>query len=326
MIEFLWPAFFCLIPLPWIIYKYLPESKSHTSTSLLVPDLSDFNGFEPEFRKPTSKIAFVFLIWLLLLTAAARPQRIGKIIPIPQSGRDVMLAVDLSGSMQTKDFKINGTYTDRLSALKLVVGEFIERRKGDRIGLILFGSQAYLQTPLTFDTETVKQLLSESSIGLAGNETAIGDAIGLAVKQLKNGSQSSRVLILLTDGKNNAGELSPEKAVEIAARNQLKIHTVAIGTKERRIQTPFGAQNIIVNDIDEKSLQSIAEKTHGHYFRAYDTQDLIRIYDDIDQLESIEHSNQYYRQVEEIYYLPLLAALILSGILMSVETILRWRT
>jgi len=324
MIEFAWPYLFLLIPLPWLIYKCVPESKSQKYVALNIPELGDFDCFETTPNKPKIKTGMVFFIWLLLLTSAARPQWIGKTIEIPQSGRDVMLAVDLSGSMQLKDFKINGKFTDRLSALKFIVSDFIDRRKGDRIGLILFGSNAYLQAPLTFDTATVKQLLLEASIGLAGNETAIGDAIGLAVKQLKSSSHSSRVLILLTDGKNNAGELTPDKAAEIASHEKLKIHTVAIGSKERRVQTVFGIQNIgSGSDIDEKSLKSISEKTGGQYFRAYNTQELIQIYDYINRLESIERTNQHFRPIEEVYYWPLLAAIILSGILLGYESLLR---
>ena len=216
---------------------------------------------------PKLKTAFVFLIWLLLLTSGARPLWVGKIVEVPQSGRDLMLAVDLSGSMQTKDFEINGQFTDRLTALKLIASDFIERRKGDRIGLILFGTNAYLQTPLTFDIATVKQLLMEAAVGLAGKETAIGDAIGLAVKQLRDSPQASRVLILLTDGNNNAGELTPEKAAEIASHEKLKIHTVAIGSKEMLVPTIFGNKRVNPSaGIDEKALNLVAEKTGGNIF------------------------------------------------------------
>lgn len=327
MIEFVWPYLFLLIPLPWIIYKFLPESKVQKHVALTIPDLDDFHSFESLSHKPKAKTGMLFLIWLLLVTAAARPQWIGEAIEIPQSGRDVMLAVDLSGSMQLQDFKINGKYTDRLSALKLIVSDFIERRKGDRIGLILFGSNAYLQAPLTFDIATVKQLLNESFIGLAGNETAIGDAIGLAIKQLRNSAQESRVLILLTDGKNNAGELTPEKASEIAVQEKLKIHTIAIGSKNLRNHSVFGMARINPgSEIDETSLKSIAKKTGGQYFRAYNTQELIQIYKHINQLERIEQKSHYYRPTEEIYYWPVLLALALTGILMSYESVLRWQS
>lgn len=326
MIEFVWPYVFLLLPLPWFVYKFFPPSQFNEHAALRVPELSDFDHFQQNSSStiPKLRTSFVFFIWLLLLTSAARPQWVGKIIEIPQSGRDLMLAVDLSGSMQTKDFEINGQITDRLTALKLIASDFIERRKGDRVGLILFGTNAYLQTPLTFDLATVKQLLMETTVGLAGKETAIGDAIGLAVKQLRDSPQASRVLILLTDGNHNAGELTPEKAAEIASHVKLKIHTVAIGAKEMLIHTFFGTKRVNPSaDIDEKALKEVAEKTGGKYFRAYDTKDLVQIYQYIDDLESIERTNQYYRPTEEMYHWPLLFALICVGMLMGYEWIMR---
>lgn len=321
MIEFAWPYAFLLIPLPWIIYKLLPPSTFNKQAALRVPDLHDFHHFQQRsfLSSPKFKTLFVFLIWLALLTSAARPQWIGNMVEIPQSGRDLMLAVDLSGSMQIKDFEINDQHTDRLTALKLIVSDFIDRRKGDRIGLILFGSQAYLQTPLTFDIATVKQLLMESSVGLAGNETAIGDAIGLAVKQLRDTPQESRVLILITDGNHNTGELLPEKAAEIAAHEKLKIHSIAIGAKQMVVQTFFGPKQIANSDIDEKTLQMVAEKTGGQYFRAYNTSELVKIYQFIDQLESIKQTSQFYRPTDEIYHWPLGLAMIGFGLLMCNE-------
>lgn len=328
MIEFAWPYTFILIPLPWLVYKSLPPSHFNKNAALRVPDLHDFNHFQQQsFNSlPKFKIFFALIVWFALITSAARPQWIGEMVQIPQSGRDLMLAVDLSGSMQMKDFEVNGQYTDRLTALKLIVGDFIERRKGDRIGLILFGSQAYLQTPLTFDTATVKQLLMESAVGLAGNDTAIGDAIGMAVKHLRNSPQNSRVLILITDGNHNTGELMPEKAAEIAAHEKLKIHTIAIGAKQMVVQTIFGAKNVANSDIDEKTLKMVAEKTGGQYFRAYNTNELVKIYHFIDQLESIKQSNQFYRPTEEIYYWPLLMAMMGFGMLLSNEWFMRRQT
>lgn len=319
MIEFAWPYLFLLLPLPWIVYKLVPAYKMPETAALRIPELADFTGFQSASASsiPLLKSSLLFLIWCALLTSAARPQWIGDRIEIPQSGRDLMLAVDLSGSMQLPDFEINGKAVDRLTALKWIANDFIEKRKGDRIGLILFGSQAYLQAPLTFDTATVKQLLSESAVGLAGTDTAIGDAIGLAVKQLKNTPESSRVLILLTDGNNNAGELKPEKAAEIASHIHLKIYTVAIGSNEARIQTPFGTQRI-KSDIDEKTLMMVAEKTGGQYFRAYNTKELVQIYQHIDKLEKIEATKHYYRPTDEMYHWPLAAALIASGMVLLI--------
>ncbi len=318
MIQFAWPYIFLLAPLPWVVYKLLPASNFNRNAPLKVPELADFSGFNYPSPKAINhiKTLLALVFWLALLTAAARPQWVGKIVDIPQSGRDLMLAVDLSGSMQTEDFQLNGKRLDRLTASKRVAGEFIDKREGDRIGLILFGSRAYIQTPLTFDLETVKQLLMESAVGLAGNETAIGDAIGLAIKQLRDSPQASRVLILLTDGNNNAGELTLEKAAEIASHSQLKIHTVAIGAKEMLVQTFFGTRQVNPSaEIDEEGLKLVAQKTGGKYFRAYNTQELAQIYQEIDQLEKVERSNQSYRPTEEMYQWPLMVAFLAFGTL-----------
>lgn len=313
MIEFAWPYLFLLIPLPWLAFKLLPPCQQGETAQLRIPAFSDFSSFQsPQATSTFSKFkaVVIFFIWLALLTAGARPQWIGKPVELPQSGRDLMLAVDLSLSMQNPDFEINGKTIDRLSATKLIAGDFIERRQGDRIGLILFGTQAYLQTPLTFDVATVKQLLMETVVGLAGSETAIGDAIGLAVKHLRDRPKASRVLVLLTDGNNNSGELTPEKAAELAANEGLKIHTIAIGSKQKSPQSLLGARLMMnVGEIDEKALKLVAEKTGGEYFRAYNSQELAQIYRHIDQVELHEQANQYYRPIQEMYNWPLGLAL-----------------
>jgi len=314
MIEFAWPYLFLLIPCPWVIYRCLPPLPSGGDRPLKIPDPDDIACFQTPSLLQRFPF-FPFFIWLALLTSAARPQWLGKSVEIPQNGRDLMLAVDLSGSMQIEDFEINGRFVDRLTALKWIAGDFIERRKGDRIGLILFGTHAYLQTPLTFDLPTTRQLLNEAVVGLAGNETAIGEAIGLAVKQLRDSPSNSRVLILLTDGNNNAGELTPEKAAEIASHAHLKIHTIAIGAKEMLVQTLFGPQRVNPSaNIDETSLKNVAEKTGGEYFRAYNTEELARIYQHIDRLEAVERDSHFYRPREELYAWPLWVAVISSAL------------
>ena len=169
-----------------------------------------------------------------------------------------------------------------------------------------------MQAPPTFDTKTVFQLLTESEIGLAGNGTAIGNAIALAIKQLQKSAASSRVLILLTDGQNNSGEISPEKATEIAAREKLKIHTIGIGAENVKVQTPFGLQNIAASsDLDEKSLKNIAETTGGRYFRAYDSNSLKNIYAEIDKLEEIDQKESFFKPIQELYFWPLAVAIFL---------------
>jgi Ca-activated chloride channel family protein len=209
---------------------------------------------------------------------------------------------------------INKQRVDRLTATKWVAGDFINRRVGDRLGLILFGTQAYLQTPLTFDRKTVLTLLNESAIGLAGDNTAIGDAIGLAVKRLKDQPANSRVLILMTDGANTAGEVSPLKAAELAAENQLKIYTIGIGADEMVVRSFFGSHKVNPSrDLDENTMIKIAQRTGGRYFRARNTDELNNIYMLLDKLEPIEKDKQYFRPRSELYFWPLALALLIAA-------------
>jgi Ca-activated chloride channel family protein len=222
------------------------------------------------------------------------------------------MAVDVSGSMQERDMKINGREVNRLEMIKFVAGDFINRRKGDRIGLILFGQQAYLQTPLSFDRKTVKTLLDESIIGIAGKATAIGDAIGLAVKRVRKTSDNNRILILLTDGQNTAGEIQPIKAAELAAQEGLKVYTIGIGADEIYRQTMLGSRRFNPSlDLDEATLKKIASMTGGQYFRARNTKDLNNIYAMLDELEPLAKEDEYYRPTENLYFWPLALSMLL---------------
>lgn len=316
MIQFEWLWAFLLLPLPFIVRMLLPSANTLQDAALRVPSLESFQT-EVDTHKQDTKTSWPLILaslaWLCLVIAATRPQWLGERIEIPISGRDLMMAVDLSGSMQVEDFTINGQSVDRLTATKYVAKEFINKRTGDRLGLILFGRNAYLQTPLTFDIETVNTLLQESAIGLAGKETAIGDAIGLAIKRLKDKSKNSRVLILLTDGANTAGEVTPIKAAELAAEQGLKIYTIGIGADEMIRYSIFGAQRINPSaELDEKTLSAIAEKTGGKYFRARNTDELNKIYKLLDQLEPVEQESQSFRPVTALYYWPLSFAFIIA--------------
>jgi len=236
---------------------------------------------------------------------------------LPVKGRNLMLAVDLSGSMQTPDYVIEGRHVTRLDAIKSIAGEFIERRVGDRIGLILFGTHAYLQTPLTFDRKTVHSLLDESAIGLAGPETAIGDAIALAVKRLRQSAEGDRILILLTDGVSNAGEMEPAKAAELAAKQGIIIYTVGIGSEQMQIPTLFGTQTVKTpNDLDEKGLRNIATVTGGQYFRASDMAQLSQIYTLLDKLHPVVQGEQTLRPRKSLFYWPLSFSLLLASLIL----------
>jgi len=318
MIHFEWPWLLAVLPLPLLIRWLLPASKREQQAALKVPFLDDFYGSETHVKSESKpwRLFLAAIAWLLFIAACVRPQWLGEPIEQAVNGRDLMMAVDLSGSMEEQDFMINNQRVDRLTAAKWVAGDFINRRVGDRLGLILFGSQAYLQTPLTFDRKTVLTLLNESALGLAGDNTAIGDAIGLAVKRLKNQPSDSRVLILMTDGANTAGEVSPLKAAELAADNRLKIYTIGIGADEMVVRGFFGSHKVNPSrDLDENTLVKIAETTGGRYFRARNTDELNNIYMLLDKLEPVEKDKQYFRPRSEWYFWPLSLALFITGFL-----------
>lgn len=318
MIEVAWPWVLLALPLPWIYRRVLRSATAAANTALRVPALTDFSviGEQAGVAAGSRGVYWLALAaWLLLLIAAARPQWLGEAIEIPVSGRDLMLAVDLSKSMQEVDFLLQGARVDRLTATKSVVGNFIDRRVGDRLGLVLFGTQAYLHVPLTFDRATVKQLLNETVIGLAGPSTAIGDAIGLSVKRLRANDSEDKVLILITDGANTAGAIEPERAAELAAEAGLTIHTIGIGADEIMVRRLFGSFRFNPSkDLDEKTLKAIADNTGGRYFRARDVDELEAIYAEIDKLEPVERGGEHFRPTTPLFPWPLGAALILGGL------------
>lgn len=323
MIHFEWPWLLLSLPLPLLVRWLLPARMTMTQAALKVPFLDDFSAAETKMVSQQQKwpLLLAAIAWILLVIACIRPQWLGEPVEQAVSGRDLMLAVDLSGSMEVQDFVINKRAVDRLTAIKWVATDFINRRVGDRIGLILFGTQAYLQTPLTFDRKTVMTLLNESAIGLAGDNTAIGDAIGLAIKRLKNQPADSRVLILLTDGANTAGEVAPLKAAELAAANQLKIYTIGVGADEMIVRNFFGARKVNPSaDLDEGTLVKIAESTGGRYFRARNADELNNIYMLLDKLEPVEKDKQFFRPRIELFYWPLALALLLTGIISIYKT------
>ncbi|MDQ6954711.1 MAG: VWA domain-containing protein [Mariprofundaceae bacterium] len=322
MFEFAFPWVLLLFPMPWLARRWLPVVQKKAPSGLYIPFADDFRvaGKAAKSTVPRHRIwlMLAFASWILLLLAAAKPQWLGDPVEVSRSGRDVMLAVDLSGSMQMQDFVLRGKQVDRLTATKLVAGDFIKRREGDRLGLILFGTQAYLQTPLSFDRVTVNVFLQEAAIGLAGEKTAIGDAIGLAVKRLKDKENISElVLILLTDGVNTAGELSPEEGIALAKKIGLRIHTIGIGASAMTVSSFFGNRTVNPSaDLDEAMLRSIAEQTGGQYFRAHDTQELEKIYAVIDKLEPVDGDVQMFRPVQALFMFPLGLAMLLSSIIL----------
>lgn len=316
MFELAWPWLLAILPLPFIAARLLPRARGTISTALHLPHLGVALPQQADVS-PVSRWrrTLVLLAWALLALAAARPQFLGAPEDVPRSGRDLLLAVDTSGSMSTEDMQLGGAPATRFAAIQAIAEDFIHRRQGDRVGLILFGTRAYLLVPLTFDLKTVGKQLADATIGLAGRETAIGDAVGLTVKRLRARPQQQRVLVLLTDGVNTAGELDPDKAIDLAAANGVRIYTIGIGADELRVDSLFGSR--VVNpsaDLDEKMLTRMAEKTGGRYFRARDSVALADIYRAIDKLEPVADTQQSLRPIDELYWLPLAAALLAGAL------------
>jgi Ca-activated chloride channel family protein len=324
MIDWHWPWAFLLLPLPLIIFWLLPKVKQQEA-ALKVPNLELWQTSAEVAQRHTQhtwpSLVLPLLLWLALLTALARPHILGDIVELPTSGRDLMLAIDISGSMDIEDMKWQSRPVNRLFTVKKVLNDFVSQRQGDRLGLVLFGSQAYLQAPLTFDWQTVRTLMNEAQIGLAGKKTAIGDAIGLTIKRLQSHPEQSRVVILLTDGANTSGEVEPLKAAELAQQSNVKIYTIGLGSDSMDVSSFFGTRQVNPSrDLDEVTLQKMANLTGGHYFRARDSKDLEKIYDMIDQLEPTEKDPEIFRPQINVYYLPLALALFISFII-SLKTL-----
>lgn len=310
MFEFALPWLFVLLPLPWL----LQQRQQTPDRPLFFPPLARFAAAEqqqPQHKRWHLPALLPLLVWLCLLCAAAGPRWLGDPITLPQQGRDMMLAVDLSGSMNINDMVIEGQAYNRLDAVKHVLSQFIDKRQGDRLGLILFADAAYQQTPLTFDRTTVQKMLDDAVLGLVGQRTAIGEAIGLTVKRFNTYQSSNKVLILLSDGANTAGNIQPREALELAKAAGVKIYAVGVGADQMVQQGIFGPQMVNPSaDLDEKLLTELASETGGRYFRARNLQELSEIYQLLDQLEPIERDQLNYRPQQSLLHWPLAVALL----------------
>lgn len=318
MFEFAWLWVFALLPLPWLLRILLPPADSGEPALKVsfLEELEDLAGRRARLSLPTwpQQAPFV-LLWLLLLIAAARPQWLGEPLPIAASGRDLLVAVDVSGSMDYPDMRWQDEDISRLGLVKKLLGDFLEHRQGDRVGLILFGSKAYLQAPLTFDRHTVRTWLDEARIGIAGKNTAIGDAVGLALKRLRMRPAQSRVLILVTDGANNGGQIHPLTAARLAAQENVRIYTIGIGA-DPSADGALGMLGLNPSlDLDEPTLREVAQLSGGQYFRARDGNQLQRIGETLDTLEPVDQKPTQARPIQSLYHWPLAAALLLSIVL-----------
>ncbi len=308
MPEFAWPWVVVLLPLPWLLRRWLRPAAPGQALHLPQPGVQ--LAAVASARARVGMLWLLVLAWVCLLAAAARPQWVAPPQAQQRSGRALMLAVDLSGSMRTGDMQLAGQSVSRFGAVEAIAGDFINRRSGDEMGLILFGSQAFLVTPLTYDLSAVRAQLQGAAVGLAGTETAIGDAIAVAVKRLSALPEQARVLVLLTDGVNNAGSIAPREAARAAKAAGVRIYTIGIGATQMRIPGFFGSQ--LVNpsaDLDAGMLTSIAAQTGGRFFRATDSDQLADAYRAIDALEPMPQQGPTLRPRHELFRWPLLAAI-----------------
>ncbi len=318
MFEFASFGWIILLPLPMLVYRMLKAASTVTSAALFLPFYHEVQAWVVARNTQTWRYRqwLMVLIWCLLVAALMRPQWLGQPVALEKKGRDILLALDVSVSMETRDMTWRGRAVDRLAVVKAVASDFIKARSGDRLGLILFGSRAYVQTPLTFDLTTVRYMLKDATVGLAGSQTAMGDAMGLAVKHFANSKSQDKVLVLLTDGVHNAGEVMPLDAAALAANYGVKIYTIGIGAEQMVVPSLLGAQ--VVNpsaDLDESTLRTIAKKTGGLFFRSQDTETLRKIYQRIDELEPKAYDGGMFSPKVPYHHWPLALAFLLSLVL-----------
>ena len=299
---------FWLLPLPLIIYLVFPTLKIK-SASLLIPNMEKSISYTKQKPKKSSfvkkkKIIEIFvliIVWILLITSLSSPQLVGKAELKAKTSRNFLIVADLSFSMAQKDWTIKGKRATRWQAVTSVMHEFIEKREGDRMGLVLFGSNAYVQAPFTPDLTTVKTMLDEAAVGLAGQTTSIGKAISKGIDLFEQDTIQTKVMLLLTDGVDAGLGILPLDAADIAKRDSILIYTIGIGD-------PHSGNS----DLDEKTLQEIADITDGKYFRAINTEKLNSIYDELDKLEPIEYEEENYKPRTLLYVYPLGAAIFLG--------------
>ncbi|MBW8636294.1 VWA domain-containing protein [Hoeflea sp. WL0058] len=303
---------FLLLPLPWFVWRFAPPHRKQVP-ALRFPffrKIVETIGVAPRsgaivLTRSRLQMLAAIVCWCLVVLAMARPERVGEPIEITKSARDVVLAIDISGSMDTRDFIApDGTRKQRLEAVRDVVRSFVERREGDRMALIVFGSKAYVQAPLTEDLDTVISLLDITEVGMAGPHTALGDSIGLSIRTFEASDIEQRLLILLSDGSDTSSTMSPINAAEIAAGHGVEIYTVGVGDP--------GATGEARVDLD--ALENIASRTGGEFFFAEDETDLNAVYDRIDELAPRQVEVLSYRPRQPLAYIPLaLAALVGLG-------------
>lgn len=303
--TFAWPWVALLLPLLWAIIRFTQPKDQH---AIEHPYLRQLSTEDDKTRLKTSALSrwLWWLIWAFLVIALMRPQWVGPPLVQSMAGRSLYLTVDMSPSMEEQDMRWNGRTVERFQAMQAVVGEFIENRQSDFIGLVVFGSFADVQAPLTPDKLAVRDILFDLRPGMAGRETAIGDGLALASRQLRESESPDRVIVLLSDGSNNAGTVTPAEAIQVAQTSDIRVHTIGFGGEGQQNLLGFRFRGA---DIDEAMLQQIATQTGGQYFRAKSTSELQAIFSLIDELETSERDLPEQRLVNELYWWPLSVAL-----------------
>lgn len=303
-----------LLPLPWVVRRFAREVQSASVLRLgrLPNDLDD--------SIHNSKVPMVLSIaaWLFLLSALARPVWLGEPISVPMEHRDVMLVVDLSGSMDIEDMSGGGDEAiSRMSAMKSVLVDFVRRREGDRLGLVLFADHGYLHTPLTLDIRNLEQQIEQLTLGLVGYMTAIGEGVAIATKTFIDSEAPQRVMILLSDGSNTIGAVEPMAAAELAKDSNVTIYSIGLGAESMMVENAFGELHETNPswDLDESLLTDIAELTGGQYFRARNKDELTEVYSLIDGLEPISDTEQTWQPRDDLYPYPLFCTLVLMVML-----------
>lgn len=317
MSTFIWPWAVLLIFIPILTRYILPAKRVETkaiAVALRVPFFHRLSSFLTTAQVSGGhKIAVLLcLSWICFIVACMRPVKFDDAIVLPREARNIMLTIDVSGSMAEQDFDLKGRPVTRLAMVKSVVNDFIKKRPDDNLGLVIFGTEAYLYTPLSFDKKTLTSLFDEVSIGIAGEQTAIGDAIAKAVEGVASTPSDSRIVILLSDGYANAGVVKVDEAIELAKKQNVKIYTIGVGSNQQLVQSFFGtfAVNPSLN-LDEATLQEIARQTGGRYFRAKTTDELNEIYNAINKLEKTDSETLSVRPQTELFFIPLLVSMVL---------------
>ncbi len=317
MIYFVWPWMIGLIVLPLVVRWWGRRSDNRqvvgVGGALRVP----FFGALAAFGQPMGKTSVtgirraLWMSWLCLVIACMRPVVYTGDAGIPQEARHIMLAIDVSGSMAQQDFDVAGRPVTRLAMVRDVVSDFVRQRVGDRLGLVVFGSEAHVLAPLSRDRKALADLFADVGIGIAGEQTAIGDALARSVEATAAVPSDHKVIILLSDGYNNAGVVSVAQAVELAKKQGITVYTVGIGSDRQTVQGFFGSMTVDPSvDLDEALLTQVAEATGGRYFRAKSAADLRAIYDIINKLEALPDTDLVARPRRDIFWVPVLVGLV----------------